>query len=170
MYLLTEPSISCVLCQDLNNSLDCGWFQDSLPKLHMDFFFFFFCFTSSLNVNVTVLRIVPWKFTTIKFFRINSRYFYFWWWLKEKGFCCVSAYSTTSPSAPYQAAVLVPAPSGCCSGQHPLPSVQPFPVPHVHAGDDGDSRAAHHVRTTGCCPSWGLFTPGKMALWELLKE
>lgn len=105
------------------------------------------------------LHSTPCKFTAIKFFRINSRYFDFWWWLKGKrGFCCVSAYSTTSPSAPYQAAVPVPAPFGCCPGQHPLPSVQPFPVPDVHAGHDRHPRAAHHVRTTALCwPQCSLF-------------
>lgn len=68
-------------------SMDCGWFQDSppKPKLHMGFF----CFPSSLNVTVDSFEnhshSMHWKFTAVKFSRMNSRYFYLWWWLKEKG-------------------------------------------------------------------------------------
>lgn len=58
---------------------------------------------------------------------------------------CVIAYSTSSPSAPHQTAVLVSATFGCCLGQHPFTSLQPFPLPYIYAGYDCNSWPTNHV-------------------------
>lgn len=58
---------------------------------------------------------------------------------------CALAHTTTSTSAPYQTAVLVPATFGCCFGKHSFTSLQPFPLPYLCASYDCDTWPANHV-------------------------
>lgn len=117
-------------------------------------------------INVTVcsfenpLHFMHWKITTIKFCRINSKGFFF------GGFSSVSAYSTTSRSAPHQTAVLVSATSGCCFGQHPFTSLQPFPLPYIYASYDCNSWATHHVCIMTCCLSYVHYLTKKTFIYR----
>lgn len=59
--------------------------------------------------------------------------------------CCMPAHPSSPCSASHKAAVFVPTVAGCCPCQHPLTSLQSFPVSNFHASRDRHPWSPNHV-------------------------